>query len=222
MAEAAETQQAQPPDPKAFFENELPGTYNREVKDLEEHLKKLTKRLEEIRSAEATIRFDLTGEGGGVFSLNLKDGNMAAGEAAGPPILTLTQSIEDWRKMQSGGVGSQFNMFSPAKRKQGEKKRDPRGPRARLSKGRVEKLKTVNGAIRFKITDLPEGGQWGMLMKFGMGEAKPEPDCTISVRYQDSMEIATGKLNPQAAFMSGRIKIEGNMGFAMQLGTFFM
>ena len=31
--------------------------------------------------------------------------------------------------------------------------------------------------------------------------------------------MAAGKLNPTAGFMSGKIKIDGDMGLAMQLGA---
>ena len=44
-------------------------------------------------------------------------------------------------------------------------------------------------------------------------------DCTVKVTMADFMEIASGKQNPQMAFMMGKLKVEGDMSVAMQLGT---
>lgn len=35
---------------------------------------------------------------------------------------------------------------------------------------------------------------------------------------KDFVELMTGKLNGQSAFMSGKLKIKGNMNLAMKLG----
>jgi putative sterol carrier protein len=43
-------------------------------------------------------------------------------------------------------------------------------------------------------------------------------DCTVKVTMSDFLDIASGKQNPQMAFMMGKLKIEGDMGIAMQLG----
>ncbi len=43
-------------------------------------------------------------------------------------------------------------------------------------------------------------------------------DCTIKVSMEDFLDIASGKQNPQMAFMMGKLKVEGDMGVAMQLG----
>ncbi len=48
----------------------------------------------------------------------------------------------------------------------------------------------------------------------------PAPtDCTVKVKMSDFIEIAEGKQNPQMAFMMGKLKVEGDMSVAMQLGT---
>lgn len=44
-------------------------------------------------------------------------------------------------------------------------------------------------------------------------------DCTIKVKMADFMDIASGKQNAQMAFMMGKLKVEGDMSVAMQLGT---
>ena len=43
-------------------------------------------------------------------------------------------------------------------------------------------------------------------------------DCTVRVTMDDFKEIATGKQNAQMAFMMGKLKVDGDMSVALQLG----
>jgi putative sterol carrier protein len=43
-------------------------------------------------------------------------------------------------------------------------------------------------------------------------------DCTVKVTMADFLEIAAGKQNAQMAFMMGKLKVDGDMSIALQLG----
>lgn len=42
-------------------------------------------------------------------------------------------------------------------------------------------------------------------------------DCTISLSLDDLESLIAGELNPTAAFMQGKLKVEGDMSIAMAL-----
>jgi len=44
-----------------------------------------------------------------------------------------------------------------------------------------------------------------------------EADCTVTVSQEDLISIAKGETNPMMAFMSGKIKVDGDMSVAMKL-----
>ncbi len=46
-------------------------------------------------------------------------------------------------------------------------------------------------------------------------------DCVIKVSKDDFIALSTKGLDPMMAFMSGKIKVEGDMSVAMQLQTLF-
>jgi putative sterol carrier protein len=74
-----------------------------------------------------------------------------------------------------------------------------------------------------KITGGPEGDQayyWviqdGKLTDAMVGESA-ESEVTITTGYVDSVKIQKGELDPNAAFMQGRMKVTGNMAKLMSL-----
>ena len=44
-----------------------------------------------------------------------------------------------------------------------------------------------------------------------------DTDCTIKLALDDLEDLVAGELNPTMAFMSGKIKVEGDMSVAMAL-----
>lgn len=66
---------------------------------------------------------------------------------------------------------------------------------------------------------------WAFKIVNGQGELVPggveKPDITITVKDNDWISIVEGKLNPQNAFMTGKVKIAGDMMLAMRLQQLF-
>jgi len=49
------------------------------------------------------------------------------------------------------------------------------------------------------------------------GEGK-SADCTISVSLENFRRISTRELDPMNAFITGKVRVSGDMGLAMRLG----
>jgi putative sterol carrier protein len=47
-----------------------------------------------------------------------------------------------------------------------------------------------------------------------------EADVTMTADSETFQSILSGDLNPTSAFMGGKLKLDGDMGTAMRLGTF--
>ena len=84
------------------------------------------------------------------------------------------------------------------------------------------KAKAVNAIFVYKITDNGKvAKEWTLDLKSGkVYEGAPQgvkADTTIQVADADMVEIALGKLNPQVAFMKGKLKITGNIMLTQKL-----
>lgn len=48
-----------------------------------------------------------------------------------------------------------------------------------------------------------------------------ETDCTVTIDEDTFTNVANGSLNPMMAFMSGKIKVKGDMGVATKMQSLF-
>ncbi|CAO3659650.1 unnamed protein product [Rhizopus stolonifer] len=92
--------------------------------------------------------------------------------------------------------------------------------------GKDKLKKQVNGIFEFVITndekktetftvDLKKNGT---VIK---GKGPTKADAIITIKDSDFVQLASGKLNGQKAFMSGKLKIKGQMMLATKLDTVF-
>lgn len=72
----------------------------------------------------------------------------------------------------------------------------------------------LDGSVKFAIEDE------GAITVNGSDVTTEDGDaaCTISASMDTFQDLFAGELDPTAAYMTGKIKIEGDMGIAMKLG----
>lgn len=88
----------------------------------------------------------------------------------------------------------------------------------------ADAAKGMNSTIQFNLSG-DNGGQWYVAIKDGKAEVAKgtasAPNMTLSMTSQDYVDMIMGKLNGQMAFMSGKLKISGDMGLAMKMQNLF-
>jgi putative sterol carrier protein len=92
-----------------------------------------------------------------------------------------------------------------------------------------EKLKTVDstrtaGMRNSYIFDIEGAGRWHVSVDDGsitVSENGGEADCTITTSEESFLKIMRGEQNPTTAYMTGKLKISGDIGAAMKLQKLF-
>ena len=88
---------------------------------------------------------------------------------------------------------------------------------------RVDAAKTA-GMNNSYVFDIEGAGTWTVKVADGkvtVDEGDTGGDCTISTSSETFEKVVKGEQNPTAAYMSGKLKIKGDMGAAMKLQKLF-
>jgi len=85
-------------------------------------------------------------------------------------------------------------------------------------------MKKYNGIFQLQVTNAEkQEALWTIDMKktgtVYKGQAKPKADVTITFSDDVFVELAGGNLNGQKAFMTGKLKIKGNVMLATKLDS---
>ena len=87
----------------------------------------------------------------------------------------------------------------------------------------VDQSKTA-GMNNSYLFDIDGAGTWKVDVsdgKVSVTEGGGDADATISASEENFTRIINGELNPTSAYMTGKIKIKGDMGAAMKLQKLF-
>ena len=179
-------------NPKEFFERIVPKQFE---------AAKAANQVEGMDGTEFSMQFDVDGPNGGSWSVIVTDGkNMKI--QSGPfdkAQITMKLTESDWRDSVTGKTGVMIDMN--------------RQLNASKARTQLEALKGIKGKL---ITQLkkPDGSFMPVTIIFNKAE---DPVVTIKMAMEDYIQMNEGKLDGQSAFMQGKLLIEGDMMFAMQL-----
>jgi putative sterol carrier protein len=88
---------------------------------------------------------------------------------------------------------------------------------------RVDASKTA-GMNNTYVFEIEGAGTWTVDVRDGqvnVTEGVGDGDCTIATSEENFEKIVNGEQNPTTAYMSGKLKIRGDMGAAMKLQKLF-
>ncbi len=87
-----------------------------------------------------------------------------------------------------------------------------------------EKASGMNATILFDLSG-DNGGQFWIKVADGNAETGEgsisDPAMTVKATADDWFAVSTGQMNAMQAFMTGKLKILGDMGLAMKMQTMF-
>ena len=87
-----------------------------------------------------------------------------------------------------------------------------------------EKIAGMDAVIQISLSG-DGGGDWMITVKDSKCQVEEgtaeKPRVTLSAKAQEFRNVVSGKSNPMQAFMLGRIKISGDLNFAMKLQSLF-
>ena len=89
---------------------------------------------------------------------------------------------------------------------------------------KADKAAGTTATIQYDISG-DGGGTWNAVIKdsactVSQGAAT-SPNLTLQIAAQDWLDMLSGKQSGQMLFMSGKLKVKGDMGLAMKLGSLF-
>lgn len=89
--------------------------------------------------------------------------------------------------------------------------------------GRIDPSR-IEGMSNTYVFDIEGAGVWTVAVADGaitVTDGASDADCTFSASEETFEKIASGEQNATTAYMTGKLKIKGDMGAAMKLQKIF-
>ena len=83
-----------------------------------------------------------------------------------------------------------------------------------------EKAAGIDVTVQVNITG-PNGGDWVVMIKNQRLEVKegthPSPTLAVKMAEADYMDLVNGRMSGEKAFLTGKLKFQGNIALALKL-----
>jgi hypothetical protein len=145
---------------------------------------------------ELTAIYEIAGAGGGIYALRAAGGRveLLPDGLSGADMYT-TLAIEDWHSSVQTGLTDPFVDY--------------------VVRGKVAVVKSLKGLVRLEL-EYPDGSIFRSATMFGN---QAEPEVTLHMAADDYAAMMRGELNGQMAFLTGKLKFDGNLPLLMQVGA---
>lgn len=147
---------------------------------------------------DVTLQYHVTGDGGGDWTVAIAGGKMTVSRGIAPALLSFTLAAADLLDAINSRNGAVPSLVVPEQR----------------GGGNSGAVRALRGTMALRLTR-SQGEPFALDMTFN-GAAAPRTEMTIAL--EDHVAIQEGRLNGQQAFMTGKMKVQGDMGFLMQVG----
>lgn len=151
-------------------------------------------------SEDVTLQYRVTGDGGGDWTVKIEGGRMTVERGTAAALLTFTLAASDLLDAINARNGAAPTLILPAQRRGG--------------RGTSGAVRALRGTMALNLTR-PGGDPFKLEMCFN-GAATPR--TVMNIALTDHLAIQEGRMNGQEAFMTGKMRVEGDMGFLMQVG----
>ncbi|MBW2274679.1 MAG: SCP2 sterol-binding domain-containing protein [Deltaproteobacteria bacterium] len=203
---------AREPDPKRFYGERVPAQFNRTLEAQRRQSEEAGEGsdaasvLHAMTAVNASILVVIREQGEERYALDVERGVMSPAAAPGrEPFMTLVHDLESFRVLERES-GDSILAFLGAIAGLGDE--------MRLTTRRVENLCAIAGTIRFERSG---EDAFSLLAHFGFTPLAESPAATISLDAATYGELERGELEPQDAFLSGRVEVGGDLQVAIQL-----
>jgi len=154
-----------------------------------------------VTPQDFTLQYHLAGAGGGDWLVSIRGGRMTARKGSGDANLAFSLQVADWRDAVLGRNGAALSLIVP-----------PARPGRPDNSARAKQLK---GTLAL---DLARDGNDPVRMEMAFNDAAT-PRTVMKMKLADYVAMQEGRLNGQEAFMTGKLKVEGDLGFLMQIAA---
>jgi putative sterol carrier protein len=150
-----------------------------------------------------TVEFDISDGETHIYGITVRDAREieVSQGAVENPMVRIELSEDVWRKAVTGQMAGALDMFTDTAQM--------------ADRRRYDGLASTKGTMNLRLS-MSDGTV--AYIKVVMNGAE-SPEITFGASIEDWAQIATGKLTGPSAFMSGKLKMDGDMTFAMALGN---